>query len=206
MTRIAAAIEKAGRKAALAAFAVMMAAEAAAAQKNQAQQNAAQPAAREPVAARDVVILISIPDRKLAVIEAGRVTHTFPVAVGKEATPSPSGEFTIVSRVVSPTYYHPGVVIPAGPQNPLGTRWIGISQTGFGIHGTNEPRSIGKAVSHGCIRMRRADLEQLFVVVRGGDTVVIRAERDDQIAAVFGGAIVTADASTSQATSTSSSN
>lgn len=203
MTRIAAAIENVGRKAVLAAFAVMMAVDAAAAQ-----QNEAQPAASIGSATRDVVILISLPDRKLALIEAGRVTHTFPVAIGKDGTPSPAGQFTIVSRVVAPTYYHPGVVIPAGPQNPLGTRWIGLSQKGFGIHGTNEPRSIGKAASHGCIRMRRADLEQLFSMVRGGDTVVIRAERDDQIAAVFGGAAatVTADASTTQATSTSSSN
>src|SRR5438309_2704017 len=113
MKSIAAAIEKAGRKAALAMLAMMMASEAALAQET------AQAATNQPEATRDIVILVSIPDRKLAVIEGGKLTHTFPVAVGKESSPSPSGDFTIVSRVVEPTYYHPGVVIPAGPQNPL---------------------------------------------------------------------------------------
>ncbi len=182
MTKMRAALERAAAKVAMAAIAVMIAIEAA-----EAQQNPAPAEAPGRAAARDVVILVSIPDRKLAVVEGGQVTHTFPVAVGKQSTPSPSGEFTIVSRVVAPTYYHPGVVIPAGPQNPLGTRWIGLSKRGFGIHGTNQPRSIGKAASHGCIRMRRADLEQLFSLVRPGDVVSIRAERDEQIAAVFGG-------------------
>ena len=111
MKSIAAAIEKAGRKAALAMLAMMMASEAALAQET------AQAATNQPEATRDIVILVSIPDRKLAVIEGGKLTHTFPVAVGKESSPSPSGDFTIVSRVVEPTYYHPGVVIPAGPGN-----------------------------------------------------------------------------------------
>jgi lipoprotein-anchoring transpeptidase ErfK/SrfK len=201
MKSIAAAIKKAGRKAALATIAMIMASEAALAQAT------AQAATNQPEATRDVVILVSIPDRKLAVIEGGKLTHTFPVAVGKESSPSPSGDFTIVSRVVEPTYYHPGVVIPAGPQNPLGTRWIGLSKKGLGIHGTSEPGSIGKAASHGCIRMRRADLEQLFTLVRGGDVVTIRSERDEQVAAIFGGAssVGTADSAATQ-TSTFTSN
>ncbi|MGI9104311.1 MAG: L,D-transpeptidase [Terriglobales bacterium] len=132
-------------------------------------------------------VVVSILDRKLAVIEDGRVLKTFPVAVGAADSPSPEGEFKIVNRVSNPTYYRPGVVIPAGPANPLGTRWIGLSQKGFGIHGTNAPRSIGKAASHGCVRMATRDLEQVFEMVRVGDTVVIRGERDTQIAAVFGG-------------------
>jgi hypothetical protein len=132
-------------------------------------------------------ILVSIPDRKLAVIENGEVLKTYSVAVGAAESPSPTGEFTITNRLENPTYYRPGVVIEPGPQNPLGTRWIGLNQKGYGIHGTNAPNSIGKAASHGCIRMARNDLEELFVMVRAGDVVKIEAERDEEVATVFGG-------------------
>ena len=132
------------------------------------------------------MIVVSIPDRKLALIENGAVKKVFPVAVGKESTPSPSGSFRIVSRVSNPTYYHEGKIVPPGPANPVGTRWMGLSEHGYGIHGTNAPGSIGKAASHGCIRMGRADLEQLFAMVQVGDAVEIRAERDAQTAAIFG--------------------
>jgi len=134
------------------------------------------------------LVLISIPDRKLAVIDDRGVIATFPVAVGAAASPSPTGEFKIVSRVANPTYYHTGTVIPAGEGNPLGTRWLGLSQKGYGIHGTNAPRSVGHARSHGCIRLRNADIERLFTMLRVGDQVRIRGERDEQIAQVFGGA------------------
>jgi len=120
------------------------------------------------------------------VLEDGKVIRTFPVAVGAAVSPSPAGEFHIVHRVTDPTYYHSGVVIPPGPDNPVGTRWVGLSQKGYGIHGTNEPGSIGKARSHGCIRMRNHDVEQFFTMVNVGDTVEIRSERDEQTAEVFG--------------------
>jgi len=132
------------------------------------------------------VVLISILDRKLAVLEDGEVLATFPVAVGAAVSPSPTGDFQIVSRVSHPTYYHPGKVIPSGKDNPLGTRWIGLSQQSYGIHGTNAPRSIGHAASHGCIRMRNRDVEQMFTMLRIGDVVRIRDERDEQIAQIFG--------------------
>jgi len=132
-------------------------------------------------------VLVSLPDRKLAVIEAGNVIATFPVAVGAAVSPSPTGEFEIVSRISNPTYYHPGSVIPSGRDNPVGTRWLGISQKGYGIHGTNAPRSVGRAASHGCIRLRNRDMEQLFTMVRVGDAVEIRGERDDEIAQIFDG-------------------
>ena len=131
-------------------------------------------------------IIVSLEDRKLALLEDGVVTRVFPVAVGKESSPSPSGSFKVVNRVSNPTYYHPGKVIPAGASNPLGNRWIGLSQKGYGIHGTNEPKSIGKAASHGCIRMAKKDLEQLFEIVRPGDSVEIRGERDEETAQIFG--------------------
>ena len=132
------------------------------------------------------VVLVSVPDRKLAVIEDGNVVATFSIAVGAEASPSPTGEFQIVSRVSNPTYYRPGMVIPSGKDNPVGTRWVGLSQKGYGIHGTNAPRSIGHAASHGCIRLRNRDMERLFTKLRVGDVVAIRGERDEQVAQVFG--------------------
>ena len=134
------------------------------------------------------VVLVSLVDRKLAVIEDGVVIATFEVAVGADMSPSPTGEFKVVSRVQNPTYYHPGVVIPSGKNNPLGTRWLGLSEKGYGIHGTNAPGSIGRAASHGCIRLRNRDIEKLFTLVRVGDTVKIRGERDEEVAQVFGGA------------------
>jgi len=143
-------------------------------------------------------VLVSIPDRKLAVLEGGKVIRTFPVAVGAMVSPSPSGEFKIVNRIANPTYYHPGVVIPAGAGNPIGTRWLGLNRKGFGIHGTNEPRSIGKAASHGCIRLRNRDIEQLFRMVSVGDTVLIHADRDEQVSEIFGGAPVTQEVAQAQ--------
>jgi len=132
------------------------------------------------------IVLVSIPDRKLAVLEDGEVLAQFPIAVGADASPSPTGEFQVVNRVSNPTYYHAGTVIPTGKDNPVGTRWLGLSQKGYGIHGTNAPRSIGHAASHGCIRLRNRDMERLFTMVRVGDVVRIRGERDDEIAQVFG--------------------
>jgi len=132
-------------------------------------------------------ILISIPDRQLALIDNGEVVKVYPVAVGKISTPSPEGDFTVINRTVNPTYYHEGKVIPPGKSNPLGTRWMGLSLKGYGIHGTNAPKSIGKAASHGCIRMAKKDLEELFTLVKVGDAVTIRSERDELVAQVFGG-------------------
>ncbi len=132
-------------------------------------------------------VVVSIPDRKLAVLEDGDVIASFTVAVGAAESPSPTGEFQIVSRVANPTYYHPGTVIPSGKDNPVGTRWLGLSQKGYGIHGTNAPKSVGHAASHGCIRLRNRDVERLFTMLQVGDVVQIRGERDDEIAQIFDG-------------------
>jgi lipoprotein-anchoring transpeptidase ErfK/SrfK len=130
-------------------------------------------------------VLISIPDRKLAVLENDTVIQVFPVAVGADTSPSPSGDFEISSRVSHPTYYHPGVVIPAGKDNPIGTRWVGLNKPGYGIHGTNVPSSIGQAASHGCIRMGNRDVEKFFAMVRIGDTVQILVEPNEESASIF---------------------
>jgi lipoprotein-anchoring transpeptidase ErfK/SrfK len=154
--------------------------------------NAASKAAADAVHSR--MIVVSLEDRKLALVEDGKVLKVFPVAVGKPTTPSPVGTFTIKNHVVNPTYSHDGRVIPAGPHNPVGTRWMGLSLHGYGIHGTNEPKSIGKAASHGCIRMAKADLEQLYPMVAVGDTVELVGERNEETAQLFGDSAKTASA------------
>jgi len=132
-------------------------------------------------------VVVSVPDRKLVVIENGAVLRIFPVAVGSDVSPSPTGSFEIVTRLTEPTYYHSGTVIPPGENNPLGPRWVGFNKKGYGIHGTNAPNSIGKAASHGCIRMRNRDIVQFFALVNVGDLVEIHGQRDAEIAEIFGG-------------------
>jgi lipoprotein-anchoring transpeptidase ErfK/SrfK len=150
---------------------------------------AAQPNATTAQMAQNMpkrVIVVSLEDRKLALVEDDEVKKIYTVAVGKPSTPSPVGTFTIERRVANPTYSHDGRVVPPGPGNPVGTRWMGLSIRGYGIHGTNVPSSIGKAASHGCIRMGKADLEELFAHVEVGDTVELIGTRNEETAALFG--------------------
>jgi lipoprotein-anchoring transpeptidase ErfK/SrfK len=132
------------------------------------------------------VIVVSLEDHKLALVEDGQVKRIYTVAVGKSSTPSPTGTFTIARRVKNPTYSHNGKVVPPGPGNPVGTRWMGLSIKGYGIHGTNEPKSIGKAASHGCIRMAKKDLEEMYELVSAGDTVELVGQRNEETAQLFG--------------------
>jgi hypothetical protein len=131
------------------------------------------------------VIVVSLEDRKLALIEGGEVKKIYAVAVGKPSTPSPVGTFKIERRVANPVYHHDGRTVLPGPGNPVGTRWMGLNLAGYGIHGTNEPKSIGKAASHGCIRMKKADLEEFYNLVAVGDTVELIGQRNEETADLF---------------------
>ncbi len=137
-------------------------------------------------AATKRVIVVSLEDHKLALVEDGKVKKIYSVAVGKPSTPSPVGTFTIARRVMNPTYSHDGRTVPPGPNNPVGTRWMGLNIPGYGIHGTNVPSSIGKAASHGCIRMAKKDLEELYSMVQVGDTVELIGQRNEETAQLFG--------------------
>src|ERR1700676_4319064 len=121
-------------------------------------------------------LIVSIPDRKIVLTEDGHVLKIYPIAVGKQSTPSPNGNFRIVSRVVKPTWFKPSKTVRPGPANPLGTRWMGLGYKGYGIHGTNMPNSIGKAASHGCIRMRNHDVEEWFELLHVGVSVDLATE------------------------------
>lgn len=130
-------------------------------------------------------VVVSIPDRKAALLEDGRISRIYAVAVGAPVSPSPIGVYQIVQRVPNPAWYRPGKVVPPGGNNPLGTRWLGLNLKGYGIHGTNNPGSIGRRASHGCIRMRNRDVEELFEKLQAGDVVELRGERDPEINQIF---------------------
>jgi hypothetical protein len=174
-------ITRESRTSALAALFLMMAFSALAGEKLKRDTTIAKK--EDPIEARRIVI--NLQDCKLALIDEGQVIKIWDTAVGAKSTPSPSGNFVIANRLNKPYYYHPGKVIPSGPSNPLGTRWLGLSLKGIGIHGTNVPTSIGKKASHGCIRMRNRDIEELFELVQAGDAVEIYPERTPELALIF---------------------
>lgn len=106
---------------------------------------------------------------------------TYPVAVGQPAYPTPVGNFQVIEKQMNPTWFPPNSPwaaglgpIPPGAGNPLGTRWIGTSAPGIGMHGTPNSASIGSAASHGCIRMYISDVENLYPRVQIGTPVFIR--------------------------------
>ncbi|MED4604107.1 L,D-transpeptidase [Paenibacillus validus] len=106
-------------------------------------------------------IIVDLSDRKLHVLEGNRVYRTYPVGIGTMLTGTPSGEFTIINK-------------EPNPGGPFGAYWLGLSKPHYGIHGTNNPSSIGKLSSHGCIRMHNADVIALSRLVFVGDRVTIR--------------------------------
>jgi len=102
------------------------------------------------------------------------IIKTYHVSTGKNSC-TPVGAFKVVNKIIDPPWYkEPGVVIPAGdPKNVLGSRWIGISKPSYGIHGTTQPESIGQSVTEGCVRMRNAEVEELYILIPEGTEVVI---------------------------------
>lgn len=112
-------------------------------------------------------------DNQLFLLQGGEIIKSYPVATGgSEATPI--GTFEIENKLVHPTWYRAGAVVPPGsPDNILGTRWLGISIPGYGIHGTTMPETIGKSVSAGCVRMFNEDVEELYAIVALKTTVTI---------------------------------
>jgi len=129
----------------------------------------------------DAVIVINRSINHLYLYRRTNLWRTFGVATGQTIYPTPTGTFHIVVKWKNPWWYPPtqdswakGLKpVPPGPDNPLGTRWMGLSVSGVGIHGTDAPSSIGYSVSHGCIRMQVPDAEWLFDHVEIGTTVHI---------------------------------
>ena len=112
--------------------------------------------------------------------DGGPRVMTFPVGIGDRDWPTPTGNFTVQEKRVHPTWFIPQSLlekykvksIPPGPDNPLGEYWMGIGHD-YGIHGTDLPWSVGRLVTHGCIRLYPEDIEQLFKCVKIGTRVRI---------------------------------
>ena len=127
------------------------------------------------------VIVINRSLNRLQLYNGKRLVRVFGVATGQAIYPTPKGTFHVIVKWRNPWWYPPtqdawaqGLQpVPPGPSNPLGTRWMGLSAPGVGIHGTDEPASIGYSASHGCIRMQVPDAEWLFDRVNVGTTVFI---------------------------------
>jgi len=101
------------------------------------------------------------------------VIKTYIVATGLNNS-TPVGNFKITNKLLNPTWFKAGTVVPAGsPQNILGTRWLGFDLPGYGIHGTTDPQSLGKQVTQGCVRMSNAEIEELYTIIPVGTEVTI---------------------------------
>ena len=123
-------------------------------------------------------ISINLAARSLALFEGTEKIRLYPIGPGTPYTPTPVGYYKIRSKDVNPSWTSPttGKTIPSGPDCPLGYRWMQI-QGNYGIHGTNNPDSIGHYVSNGCIRMQEKDVEALFDLVKIGTPVEITYNR-----------------------------
>jgi lipoprotein-anchoring transpeptidase ErfK/SrfK len=126
------------------------------------------------------VIVIRRGANRLYLYQGMRFVRMFGVATGQSVYPTPLGRWHIVVKARNPWWYPPNSAwaagekpVPPGPGNPLGTRWMGLSASGVGIHGTPDDASIGYSASHGCIRMHIPDAEWLFNHVTVGTTVFI---------------------------------
>ncbi|MCM3782851.1 L,D-transpeptidase [Neobacillus mesonae] len=106
-------------------------------------------------------IIVDLSDHQLYLLDNDVVVRAYPVALGAMVTETPVGEFTIVNK-------------QPNPGGPFGVFWMGLSKAHYGIHGTNNPSSIGHNVSHGCIRMYNQDVLDLESRVPIGTRVTIR--------------------------------
>jgi lipoprotein-anchoring transpeptidase ErfK/SrfK len=131
----------------------------------------------------DPFIVVNKLNNQVAYIDDDKVQDVYLVATGKNDMLTPEGLFTVTVKAVNPYYRKKN--IPGGdPENPLGTRWIGFNARGtdgriYGIHGTNQPTSIGKYISNGCIRVTNIDVEQLYNKVPIGTKILIIKSTED---------------------------
>lgn len=128
-------------------------------------------------------LVVNLPERGVYLFRNGAFEKFYPVAIGQSGRfQTPQGNFVIEARTKDPAWFPPEwanmgeEVVPAGPSNPLGDRWIGLSAPGIGLHSTNSPMSIGQAASHGCMRMYPDSVHELFDKVQVGWPVRIEYE------------------------------
>jgi len=129
-----------------------------------------------PGRGNDETVVINLPEFRLYHFRSDKEMKVYPLCIGLTTWQTPAGQFEIVNRVINPTWYMNNEmadrlhvkkeIIPPGPLNPLGDRWIGTSLNHIGIHSTNQPMSIGKALSHGCMRLYPDSAKEFFDAVR----------------------------------------
>ncbi|MGB7441437.1 MAG: L,D-transpeptidase [Coleofasciculaceae cyanobacterium] len=126
------------------------------------------------------VLVVKRTKRTVELVVGKQAIENYPIAVGKPGWETPVGQFMVLEKKMNPSWMHPvtGEIIPPGKHNPMGTHWIGFWQNSqgqkIGFHGTNHEESIGKAASHGCLRMYNADIGQLYDQIELGTTVIIQ--------------------------------
>jgi lipoprotein-anchoring transpeptidase ErfK/SrfK len=121
-------------------------------------------------------IVVDKDERTLLWKRGSEIIKAYPVAIGRKGMDTPEGDFKVTSKVAHPVWYHEKKQIPPdSPENLLGTRWLGLNQKGYGIHGTRNPETIREAASHGCVRMFNRDVEELFEWIPVGTRVSIRS-------------------------------
>jgi lipoprotein-anchoring transpeptidase ErfK/SrfK len=133
------------------------------------------PGMRLKVQNRPFHIIVDNTQCILTVLLGDEVIKTYDVATGKNNS-TPIGEFTVKDKLTDPVWYNKGIAIPPeSPENVLGTRWLGLTtpESGYGIHGTTEPESIGYQSTEGCVRMRNDDVEELYSIISVGTSVTI---------------------------------
>jgi len=124
-------------------------------------------------------LVISLNRREVGVYSGKKQLKAYPIAVGRDGWETPTGQFQVTQMLQNPTWINPmtGKVVPTGdPNNPLGDYWIGFWTDGtnwIGFHGTPDTKSVGKAASHGCIRMHARDVEDLYYQVSLGTPVTV---------------------------------
>lgn len=132
-----------------------------------------------PVPAPVTKLVLSLRQRRVTVFRDNQAIASYPVGIGKPGWETPRGTFRVTSKIINPTWQHPwnGSLVPPGPNNPLGDRWIGFWSDGknsIGFHGTTAESLIGQAVSHGCVRMKNRDIRALFELVEEGAIVSVQ--------------------------------
>lgn len=131
----------------------------------------------------DPFIIVNKKTNEVAFIHDNKVQTVIAAATGKKEDLTPEGFFTITVKAKDP-YYRKKDIKGGDPENPLGTRWIGFDAAEtdgrmYGIHGTNNPASIGKYVSQGCIRLQNEAVESLYDLVPVGTKILIVTSPND---------------------------
>jgi hypothetical protein len=138
------------------------------------------PAPPSPVVPKtDARLVVSLSERHVTLYKGDKAQAIYPLAVAQAGWETPTGTFQVLNKETNPIFVHPitGEEIPPGVDNPLGVAWIGFWTDGeseIGFHGTNQEELIGEAVSHGCLRMRNADIQAIYAQVSAGTPVVVQ--------------------------------